>query len=70
MLFNWTKLSNKQKFTRSIWLGSLAIAVCVIWYDDILQMDRGRGLGILAASFLGFPIQAVYYGMKWYRERN
>ncbi|WP_323771180.1 hypothetical protein [Antarctobacter sp.] len=65
----WKRLSNKQKTKRTVVVGVLAVAACAIWYDDILQWRRGTGLFFIAASFIGFPLQALFYGFKWYKER-
>ncbi|WP_299141979.1 hypothetical protein [uncultured Tateyamaria sp.] len=68
MELNWKRLSNKQKTVRTAIIGSLAIVACLIWYDDILQWNRGRGPLFLAICFVGFPLQALYYGFKWHKE--
>ncbi|MEO9947782.1 MAG: hypothetical protein ABJE99_01125 [Roseobacter sp.] len=70
MELNWKKLSNKKKTKRTIIFGVVAIAACAIWYDDILQWPRGRGSVLLVACFVGFPLQALFYGYKWYREQD
>lgn len=68
MEFNWKRLSNMQKARRTVVIGVLAIASCVIWYDDILQWPKGRGPIFMAACFIGFPLQALFFGFKSYKE--
>ena len=68
MEFSWKKLSNRQKTIRTVIVGGLAIIACVIWYDDILQWRRGRGPLFIAVCFIGFPLQALLYGLKWRGE--
>lgn len=70
MELDWKRLSNKQKTIRSVIFGGLAIAACVIWFDDILQWPRGGGLLFLFCAFAVFPLQALFYGFKWYREHQ
>ncbi len=70
MQLNWKLLSNKQKTLRTIFIGAVVIAACSFWYESIIQWPRGRGQAVIVVCFLGFPIQALYYGLKWYRERS
>ena len=70
MELNWRRLSNKQKTIRTVIVGILAIVACLIWYDDILEWRRGGGTLFLVACLVGFPLQALLYGFKWYRERD
>jgi hypothetical protein len=68
MKLSWKKLSNRQKTIRTVIGCGLAITASVIWYDDILQWERGRGHIFLACSFIGFPLQALFFGLKWLRD--
>ena len=70
MELNFRKRSNKQKTIRTVIAGTLALVACLIWYDDILQWPRGRGPVFLAVCFIGFPLEALFHGIKWYRERD
>ena len=70
MEFSWKKLSNRQKTLRTVIVGGLAMIACVIWFDDIMQWRRGRGPLFLACCFIGFPLQALFYGLKWRREQG
>jgi len=70
MELKWKSLSSKQKTIRTVIFGGLAIVACVIWYDDILQWRRSRGLVFIATCFVGFPLQALFYGFKWHREHE
>jgi hypothetical protein len=53
---------------RSVVVGGLAILGCLIWYDDILKWDNGKGPVVLATCFIGFPRQALFYGLKWLKD--
>ena len=68
MEFSWKKLSNRQKTIRTVIFGGLAIIACMIWYDDILQFRRGPLF--IAVCFIGFPLQALFYGLKWRSEQD
>ncbi len=70
MQLGWKHLSSRQKTLRSIVFGAIAMVACTIWYDSIVQWPRGRGHVVIACAFIGFPIQALYYGFRWRKERN
>ena len=70
MELNWKLLSNAQKFKRTVFLGVLSIASCVIWSDDILLWPRGKGPIFIIVCVVGFPLQALFFGFKSYKERE